>query len=190
MQLAGCFVTSVNRIHVKSLDSGESSYTDWQARGLPYGRGAMDSEDTKQPETLTPHGVLETALCVDDLDAATRFYSTVLGLKQHSAHPGRHVFFYCGPGMLLLFHAGVTRVAAPGPEGGGGFIPPHGTTGQGHVAFCIQDSEIDPWKSRLAVAGVALESEIVWPEGGHSMYFRDPAGNSLELATPKLWGLS
>jgi catechol 2,3-dioxygenase-like lactoylglutathione lyase family enzyme len=27
------------------------------------------------------------------------------------------------------------------------------------------------------------------PRGGRSFYFRDPAGNSLELATPRIWGL-
>lgn len=137
---------------------------------------------------LTPHGVLETALYVDDLDAAEQFYSTVLGLRKHSSHPGRHVFFYCGRGMLLLFDPRATTVAAPGPVSDGGMIPAHGATGHGHAAFRIQRSEIEPWKARLAAAGVVIESEIIWPESGHSLYFRDPAGNSLELATPQLWG--
>jgi catechol-2,3-dioxygenase len=36
---------------------------------------------------------------------------------------------------------------------------------------------------------VPIEIEITWPGGGHSIYFRDPAGNSIELATAKTWNL-
>ena len=41
----------------------------------------------------------------------------------------------------------------------------------------------------LEEARVAIEQTMDWPRGGRSFYFRDPAGNSLELATPKIWGL-
>lgn len=148
----------------------------------------MNTKSEPQSLPLAPHGVLETALYVDDLNVAEEFYSSVLGLRMHSSHNDRHLFFYCGSGMLLLFHAATT--ATPGPVIGGGFLPAHGATGAGHVAFRVHTSEIDNWKARLAAAEVALESEIIWPEGGHSLYFRDPAGNSLELATPQLWGFS
>ncbi len=30
--------------------------------------------------------------------------------------------------------------------------------------------------------------EVNWDQGGTSLYFRDPAGNSIELAPPTLWG--
>jgi hypothetical protein len=36
--------------------------------------------------------------------------------------------------------------------------------------------------------GVAIEKEIDWQEGGASLYLRDPAGNSIELAPPTIWG--
>ena len=35
---------------------------------------------------------------------------------------------------------------------------------------------------------IPIESEVVWPRG-RSLYFRDPEGNSVELAIPALWGL-
>ena len=35
--------------------------------------------------------------------------------------------------------------------------------------------------------GVAIEAEVEWPSGGRSLYFRDPAGNVVELAPPTLW---
>ena len=42
----------------------------------------------------------------------------------------------------------------------------------------------------LRKCGVAIESEVDWPSGGTSLYFRDPAGNVLELAPPTLWGVT
>ena len=38
-----------------------------------------------------------------------------------------------------------------------------------------------------AKGGVPIEAEIAWPQGGHSLYVRDPASNSVELATPSIW---
>jgi hypothetical protein len=45
------------------------------------------------------------------------------------------------------------------------------------------------WRERLTVAGVAIESEFEWPRGGRSIYVRDPAGNSIEFAEPRIWAL-
>ena len=47
----------------------------------------------------------------------------------------------------------------------------------------------EAWRERLREYRVAIEHEEAWPRGGHSLYFRDPAGNSVELITPGLWGL-
>ena len=65
----------------------------------------------------------------------------------------------------------------------------HGTHGPGHACFAVAEDDLDGWKARLRAADVAIEQEMVWPRGGRSFYFRDPAGNSLELATPRIWGL-
>jgi hypothetical protein len=35
---------------------------------------------------------------------------------------------------------------------------------------------------------VEIEREVDWDEGGTSLYVRDPAGNSVELAPPTIWG--
>ena len=125
--------------------------------------------------------VLETVLYVDDLDAAERFYGEIMGLELDSKRDGLFVFFKCGEGMLLLFEPGAARV--------GRSVPGHGTDGSGHVCFAVAETTLDDWKTKLAAAGVAIEQEMNWPRGGRSFYFRDPAGNSLELATPKIWGL-
>jgi catechol 2,3-dioxygenase-like lactoylglutathione lyase family enzyme len=69
----------------------------------------------------------------------------------------------------------------------GSAIPKHGTQGVGHVAFSVDVGALSAWRERLQKSGVPIEVEIDWPQSGHSLYFRDPAGNSVELATPLIW---
>ena len=130
--------------------------------------------------------ILEACLYATDLDAAERFYVNALGLERFSAVPGRHVFFRCGDGMFLVFNP--ARTSAEASLVGGSPVPTHGATGAGHVAFAVSDADIDAWRARLVGAGVTIESEVTWPRGGRSLYIRDPAGNCVELASPKLWG--
>lgn len=136
---------------------------------------------------MTPTAILESALYVDDLEVAERFYADVLGLPVIAKVEGRHVFFRCGDGVLLLFDPEKT-VEPPAPDAKLP-VPPHGAKGQGHLCFRASETEIDGWKTHLASAGVAIESEFTWPSGGRSIYFRDPAGNSIEFANPKIWNL-
>ena len=44
--------------------------------------------------------------------------------------------------------------------------------------------------TRLTAAGVAIEADFRWPNGARSIYVRDPAGNSVEFAEPRLWDFS
>ena len=131
---------------------------------------------------MTPLGVLETALYADDLHATEAFYSTVLDLELDSKEEGRHLFFRCGQAMLLIFNASATAIQT-GP------VPQHGATGPGHVAFSVAATDLDAWIEQIESRGVEVETRIDWPAGGRSIYFRDPAGNSLELTTPQIWGL-
>lgn len=126
--------------------------------------------------------VLETCLYVDDLDAAERFYSTVLGLELDAKVPGRHVFFRCGNAVFLLFDPRATSQP-------GGNLPSHGARGPGHVAFAATPAEMTAWRQHLRREGIPIDAEVTWPGGGQSIYFRDPAGNILEFATPSVWGL-
>jgi catechol 2,3-dioxygenase-like lactoylglutathione lyase family enzyme len=127
-------------------------------------------------------GILETCLYADDLQATENFYRTILGLEVIARLEGRHVFFQCGNRVFLVFNPAKTR------EIGTNF-PPHGARGPGHVAFAATMSELPAWRAFLIQNGVMIESEVTWPKGGCSLYFRDPAGNSIELATPKIWGI-
>ena len=36
---------------------------------------------------------------------------------------------------------------------------------------------------------IAIEGRTTWKRGGESIYFRDPDGHLLELATPGLWAI-
>jgi catechol 2,3-dioxygenase-like lactoylglutathione lyase family enzyme len=132
---------------------------------------------------MKAEGILETCLYVDDLDAAERFYRDVLGLEPFSRSRGRHVFFRCGPQVFLVFRPEATRRT---DESGPG-VPPHGAEGPGHVAFALNEEDVARWREHLEKNGVGVETEIAWPAGGYSIYFRDPAGNSVELATPRMW---
>jgi catechol 2,3-dioxygenase-like lactoylglutathione lyase family enzyme len=121
-------------------------------------------------------------LYVDDLVSAERFYVDVLGLVLYSRQAERHVFFRCGRQMLLLFRADATSDDSSS-------LPTHGSTGPGHVAFAARESDLDAWRQQLARYQVPVEKTVAWPDGGTSIYFRDPAGNSLEIASPQLWRL-
>lgn len=136
---------------------------------------------------MTIDAVLETCLYASDLDAAERFYAGVLELPVFAREAERHVFFRCGAGMLLVFDPARTSTAAG--EVGGVPVPSHGTRGAGHVCFRIEDDALPRWRERLVSRGVLIEAEIAWPRGGSSLYVRDPAGNSVELAPSRIWGL-
>ena len=132
-------------------------------------------------------GVLETVVYAEDLEAAERFYQGALGLEVFLRQEGRLVFFRCGAGMFLVFNPATTerdRIIVNGSP-----IPLHGARGAGHVAFRVPAAEVERWRRHLVRAGVDIESEVRWAAGGRSLYVRDPAGNSVELATAATWGL-
>lgn len=126
--------------------------------------------------------ILEACVYADDLEAAERFYAGVLGMEVITRVEGRHVFFRCGGRVFLVFN--------PAATAGGGAIPGHGATGPGHVCFAMRDDEIDGWRAHLRTRGVEIETDHTWPGGGRSLYLRDPAGNSVELGTPRIWGIA
>jgi len=135
---------------------------------------------------MSPAAILESALYVTDLAAAETFYADILGLEKIASVPGRHVFFRCGAGVLLLFNAEATR-QPPQPDARLP-VPPHGTVGEGHLCFAATGDEIGRWKRELEARGIAVEADFEWPNGGRSVYFRDPSGNSIEFAEPRIWG--
>jgi catechol 2,3-dioxygenase-like lactoylglutathione lyase family enzyme len=129
-------------------------------------------------------GVLETALYVDDLPRARRFYEDVLGLKPVFADQRLCAFAVAPKSVLLLFPRGKTLETVVMP---GGTIPPHDGHGPLHIAFAVSREDLPAWEARLGAHDVPIEGSTDWPRGGTSIYFRDPDGHLLELATPGLW---
>jgi catechol 2,3-dioxygenase-like lactoylglutathione lyase family enzyme len=126
----------------------------------------------------------EAAVYVSDLERAVRFYTEVLDLPV-AARFADACFLQTGPhSTLILFDlAALEERESP--------IPGHGARGRGHVALAVPAGEMDAWRVRLRAHGVAVEHEQDWPQGTHSIYFRDPDENSLELIDgrhyPQIW---
>jgi catechol-2,3-dioxygenase len=120
--------------------------------------------------------LLESSLYVEELARSVRFYESVLGLEVIASDAERlRAMGVAGRQVLLLFQKGAS--------------PDHDGDGRLHVAFAIPAAELAEWEKRLAECGVAIESRTTWPRGGESLYFRDPDGHLLELATPGVWSL-
>ncbi len=129
---------------------------------------------------MRPSRIFETVLYAEDLGAAERFYRDAVGVEV-IGRGDLAVVFRCGGGVLLIFDPRKSR--APGRD-----VPSHGTSGAGHVAFATKPDDLSAWQKQLREAGIPIELEMDWEEGGRSIYFRDPAGNVVELAPPTLWG--
>jgi len=123
-------------------------------------------------------GLAEAVLYVSDLDRATQFYRQVLDLPLSASFDDAR-FLQTGPSStLILFNV-------EGIEQRQSRIPSHGALGEGHVALAIRAGEMDSWRERLQAHGIAIEHEQDWPQGTHSIYFRDPDDNSIEFIDEK-----
>lgn len=129
-------------------------------------------------------GLLETALYVDDMARSVAFFRDLLGLWPMLEGERLTAFDAGRQGVLLVFARGKSIEDMPSERG---VVPGHDGHGPLHMAFAIPEAEYEPWKGHLAEAGVTLRGEMQWPRGGRSLYFEDPDGHVLELATPGLW---
>ncbi|HVJ37456.1 MAG TPA: VOC family protein [Stenotrophomonas sp.] len=129
-------------------------------------------------------GLLETALYAADLALARRFYEDVLGLRSMVADSRLAAYAVAPAQVLLLFQAGATAATVELP---GGTIPGHDGSGRVHFAFAIAADDLPGWEAHLLACDIAVEGRTAWPQGGHSLYFRDPDQHLVELATPGLW---
>lgn len=131
-------------------------------------------------------GIVETAVYVEDVERASKFYEDVLGLGKIAGDDRFRAYSVADRDVLLLFKRGATAQPVPTPYG---VIPPHDGAGQNHFAFAIPAAELSAWEKQLAEHHVAIESRVKWPRGGTSIYFRDPDGNLVEFATPGMWAV-
>ena len=123
-------------------------------------------------------GVLETSLYVGDMVRSREFFERVFGF--HPVGTGeRLTAMAIKPGQVLL-------LCLKGASTGLGSTA-HDGAGQLHLAFSIAAEELETWERRLAALHIAVVERRSWERGGTSLFFRDPDGHLLELATPGVW---
>jgi catechol 2,3-dioxygenase-like lactoylglutathione lyase family enzyme len=131
-----------------------------------------------------PPAILETCLHATDLERSKRFYSGLFGYPVMKSDNRFCAFDVSGRQVLLLFLRGSDPQGTTLPFG---FIPPHGSEGRSHVGFSVPAGSLSAWATRLKEQGIVVESRFTWPDGGTSIYFRDPDGHLPELLTPGVW---
>lgn len=129
-------------------------------------------------------GILETSVYVDDLERASLFYERLLGQQPMLRQERLHAFAIAPGETLLLFPRAISVHDSITPFG---LVPGHGAAGRTHFALRIGLEDYEAWRGWLAHLGLAVTGEVHWPQGGRSLYFDDPDGNVVEVATPGLW---
>jgi len=129
-------------------------------------------------------GMLELGLYVKDVSRSIEFYCNFFGFHVLVCDERFAALDVEGKQILLLFKRGSS---AEPIKISGGILPGHDGEGTTHLAFSIKADDIDLWKRWLDEKKIEIESKVNWEKGGQSLYFRDPDGHLLELATPGTW---
>ena len=126
-------------------------------------------------------GILETALSFDHevAEETLAFYREMLALTEVASWREGTVF-RLGAGVLLLFDR---KLLAENDSP----VAQHGSSGVGHVCFVAAPDHYGAMRERLEAAGVEIEHDHDWSDERRSFYFRDPAGNLLEVANADIW---
>jgi catechol 2,3-dioxygenase-like lactoylglutathione lyase family enzyme len=111
---------------------------------------------------------------VNDVQAATDFYTTHLGFELNASAAPAFADVVRGPLRLLL----------SGPASSGARATPTDASTPGanriHLVVDDLDAEID----RLRAAGLSFRSDLISGPGGRQILLADPAGNLIELFQP------
>jgi catechol 2,3-dioxygenase-like lactoylglutathione lyase family enzyme len=126
-------------------------------------------------------GVNHLALVTPDMDATTRFYVGVLGMRVVEtlmAGPMRHYFFEIGPGNTVAFFEIVGAETFQKSAGGPAPYP----TQLDHISFNVADEEaLHALRARLRAADTEV-TRIVDHGNIQSIYFTDNNGIALEAS--------
>jgi len=124
--------------------------------------------------------VVETCIYCSDLQSMKNVYVRILGLSVIQEEQDRLIFLKAGKSMLLIFDPMQTRTNNGSLPVHGALTPPSSI----HFAMEIEEQEYHASKQLLASNKIAMEKEVNWDSQAKSIYFRDPAGNLVELITP------
>jgi catechol 2,3-dioxygenase-like lactoylglutathione lyase family enzyme len=126
------------------------------------------------------NGILETSLYVEDLQRSVAFYQSLFGFDVILSIERLCALSIEGRQVLLLFRKGASADLP---------VSAHDGSGQSHLAFAISATTLATWEAWLSERGIVIEEDRTWDKGGRSLYFRDPDGHLLELATPGVWSI-
>jgi len=117
---------------------------------------------------------------VDDVAAATEFYTSLLGFEVLTSFPPAFADVARGPLRLLLSGpaSSAGRPMADGAKPGPG--------GWNRIHLIVEDIEAEV--SRLRAAGAPFRNDIVSGPGGKQILLQDPSGNMVELFQPAAVG--
>ena len=127
--------------------------------------------------------VVETCIYSFDLPRMKQFYVDILGMPVVQEEEGKLIFLQAGKSMLLIFNSDRTSIDNDRLPTHGAATPPSSV----HFAMEIESNDYSRWKDLLAKNKVSIENEVDWKGKARSLYFRDPAGNLVELITPGEW---
>jgi len=113
---------------------------------------------------------------VDDVQAATDFYTTHLGFTVNTAFPPAFADVLRG-NLRLLLSGPASSAGRPMPDGR---VPEPGGWNRIHLIVADIDAEV----ARLRAAGIGFRSAVVDGPGGRQIVLDDPAGNPVELFQP------
>ena len=132
-------------------------------------------------ETPAWRGVNHLALVTPDMDATTRFYAGVLGMRLVAtvmAGPMRHYFFEISPGNTVAFFE--VEGAETFAKGAG--APLERSIQLDHLSFNLPDEQaLEQLRKRLIDADCEV-TEVVDHDVMRSVYFHDPNGIALEAS--------
>jgi catechol 2,3-dioxygenase-like lactoylglutathione lyase family enzyme len=143
----------------------------------------------RQRGAATLHRLDHVTIPVHDLDSARSFYCDMLGAAylmkvddETFARFGRPPAPNHGEGAhhISVFMNGSTRIDL--------FLQTHGQAapdlGHPHYAFGVAPRNLMQWKHRLVSQAIPVDGPLqLGPPGQASLYFNDPFGNHLEIAT-------
>lgn len=126
-------------------------------------------------------GIDHVVFLVTDLKRAVAFYQDVLGCQPGYSYPDLGMEqVWCGGSLIVLWdHTHPGASSAKPPVAGGRNVD--------HICIATGPFDEDALREHLARHGVAIEREAVHGGArglGHSFYFNDPFGNTIELKGP------
>jgi glyoxalase family protein len=132
---------------------------------------------------IQTQGVHHITLVGSNRQATIDFWEGVLGMPFVFEQPNldraeeSHLYFDPGDGRLITVFTNETREVDPTPN-------PEGIGNVHHIAFSVSRSTFNQTAKRLDERGIKHTGEI---DRGifHSIYFRDPVGQRIELACYK-----